>query len=494
MAEWQTVIGLEVHVQLKTKTKLFCSCSVESGGEPNRNVCPGCLGMPGTLPVPNEKAVELAVRLGLALHCEIDPQPLWTRKNYFYPDLSSGYQITQTGATQWYDHPICRNGWLEIDLEDGEKKRIRINRIHIEEDAGKLVHDLSHSSSHFDANRGGTPLCEIVSEPDLRSEQEAVAYLSKLKQIVEYLEVGDADMEKGNLRCDANVSIRPGETAPFGTRVEIKNLNSFTNLEKAVAAERELQIVTLEMNGEVQQCTKRYDVARNQTFVMRTKEDALDYRYTPDPNLPRLQIDPALVERVRGELPELPEARRQRYIDELGLTPYDAQVLCAERPVAEWFEKAAEKLSNKKLVANWMMTEVLREAKSAQGAEVTIPASQGLPLLKFGPGELAELVNLIEEGTISGKIAKTVFAEMVEKGGAPRKIVEEKGLLQVSDFGEIEKVVQSVLDANPAQLEQYKGGNQKLRGYFVGQVMKAMAGKGNPAVINQVLDKLVGGA
>ena len=487
MADWKNVIGLEVHVQLKTKTKLFCACPVETGARPNSHVCPVCLGMPGALPTVNEQALEYAIRLGLALHCEIDPRPMWTRKNYFYPDLPKGYQVTQTGGLPYYDHPVCKNGWLDIELEDGTTRRIGITRIHMEEDAGKLIHDMSPSESHFDANRCGTPLCEIVSEPDIRTAKEAVAYLTKLKQIVEYTGVGDADMEKGNLRCDANISIRPSEDAPFGTRAEIKNLNSFTHLEKAVEAERELQIVTLESGGVVEQCTKRYDVANNRTVVIRTKEDAFDYRYFPEPDLPRLTVTPELVEKVRASLPELPEDRRKRFVDALGLTAYDARVLCAEKPVADWFEAAAAASPSPKLVANWMMTEVLREARTgADGA--TIPASQGLPNLKFSPEQLGELVALIEKGTISSKIAKTVFAEMVSTGESPEAIVKAKGLVQVSDVGAINEAVRKVVEANPAQLEALKAGNAKLRGFFVGQVMKAMAGKGNPALINQALD------
>jgi aspartyl-tRNA(Asn)/glutamyl-tRNA(Gln) amidotransferase subunit B len=478
MSRYFPVIGLEVHAQLTTRTKLFCGCELDFGGQPNSRVCPVCLGMPGTLPVPNQEAVDLAIRLGLALNCEIDPAPLWTRKNYFYPDLPKGYQITQTGGIPVYDHPVCKNGWLEITLSDGSTKKIRINRIHMEEDAGKLVHDFSPKSSHFDANRCGTPLCEIVSEPDLRSPEEAVLYLEKLKQILEYTGVCDANMERGNLRADANVSLRPSEDAPFGTRCEIKNLNSFSNLQKAVEAEMALQAITYDSGGTIDQCTKRYDVNNNKTIVIRSKEDAHDYRYFPEPDMVRMTITPAMIEAQQALLPELPDARRTRFVEQYGITAYDAQVLCLDKAVADWFDLAAQNAKNAKLVSNWMTSELLREVKELEG---------GLAAIKIQPQQLAELVNLIEDGTISGKIAKTVFAEMWESGQDPKAIVEAKGLVQVSDTGAIEAIVESVLDENPAQVAEVLAGKEKTKGFLVGMIMRKSQGKANPGLVNQVL-------
>ncbi len=479
MSKYSPVIGLEVHAQLKTQTKLFCGCKLEFGAAPNSHVCPVCLGMPGTLPVPNKEAIQLAIKLGLALNCEIDLEPMWTRKNYFYPDLPKGYQITQTGGIPFYDRPICKNGYLDIELADGTQKRIGITRIHIEEDAGKLIHDYSVAHSHFDANRCGTPLCEIVSEPDIRSPEEAVAYLEKLKQIVEYTEVGDADMEKGNLRCDANISLRLGEDAPFGTRAEIKNLNSFSNIDKAIRAEMELQAVTLDSGKEVNQCTKRYDAGTGKTIVIRSKEDAHDYRYFPEPDMVRPKLSEELVQDIKENLPELPEARRARFVEECGITPYDAHVLTLDKAVSEYFDAVSAKAKNKKVAANWIISELLRELKEVEG---------GLSACKISPDQLADLVNLIEDGTISGKIAKTVFAEMFESGKAPEVIVKEKNLVQITDTGFIVDIINKVLDENPDQLADFLGGKDKLKGFFVGQIMRQSQGKANPGMVNQFLD------
>ena len=481
MSKYYPVIGLEVHAQLKTQTKLFCSCSTEFGATPNSNVCPGCLGLPGSLPVPNNEAVRLAIRLGLALNCEIELNAQWTRKNYFYPDIPAGYQTTQIGGDLVFDHPIAKNGWLEIELEDGSTKRIGITRIHMEEDAGKLIHDLSPNNSHFDANRCGTPLCEIVSEPDIRSPQEAVLYLQKLKQILEYTDTCDANMEEGNLRCDANVSIRPSEDAPFGTRSEIKNLNSFSNLEKAVEAEISLQAVTIDSGHTVEQCTKRYDVSSAKTITIRSKEDAQDYRYIPDPNLARMKVSPELIKEIGDAMPELPDQRRERFVADYEITPYDSIVLTMEKDVSEWFDQAAQDCKNPKLLANWVITDLLREVKDQEG---------GLAEVKIQPKQLAAMVNLIEDKTISGKIGKTVFDEMLKTGEDPAKIIEAKGLVQITDPDSIEKVVREVIAENPSQFEEFKGGKMAIKVLNVGQTMRKTGGKANPGMVNQILDKI----
>jgi len=481
MPAYFPVIGLEVHAQLTTRTKMFCGCPVDTTSAPNTNVCPVCLGMPGAMPVPNQHAVELAIRLGLALNCEIDLQAMWTRKNYFYPDLPKGYQITQTGGLPVYDHPVCKNGYLDIELEDGTTKRIGITRIHMEEDAGKLIHDMSPEGSHFDANRCGTPLCEIVSEPDLRSQGEAVAYLQKLKQILEYTGVCDANLENGNMRCDANVSIRPSENAPFGIRAEVKNLNSFSNLEKAIEAEILLQTITLDSGRTVEQCTKRFDPNTNKTSVIRSKEDAHDYRYFPEPDMVRLRIDPAQVESIRASMPELPEARRSRFLDSYGITIYDAQVLTQEREVSEWYDEAAAQCKNPKLLANWVISELLREVKELEG---------GVKSTLIQPLQLARMVNLIDDNTISGKIGKIVFREMFETGKTPDQIIQEKGLVQITDTSAIEALVKEIVDANPGQFAEFKAGKVALKGFFVGQAMKKSGGKANPGMLNEILDKL----
>jgi aspartyl-tRNA(Asn)/glutamyl-tRNA(Gln) amidotransferase subunit B len=481
---YHAVIGLEVHAQLKTQTKLFCSCKVETGVESNTNVCPVCLAMPGSLPVPNGRAVELAIRLGLALNCEIDPLPMWTRKNYFYPDLPKGYQITQTGGIPLYDHPVCKNGYLEIQKASGEVKRIGITRIHMEEDAGKLVHDFTPSHSHFDANRCGTPLCEIVSEPDLRDPEEATLYLQKLKQILEYTDVCDANMELGNLRCDANISIRPTETSPFGTRVEIKNLNSFSNVAKAIQTEIDLQSITLDAGGEVIQATKRFDAGTSKTSIIRTKEDAHDYRYFPEPDMVRLVITPEMIAQAKSELPELPDARRARFVESYQLSAYDAEVLTIEKSLADYFDTAAAASENPKMVANWISSELLRELREVQ---------MDFSACKIQPAQLAKLVNLIHSGTISGKIGKTVFAEMWATGKEPEQVIKEKDLVQISDEGAIQAMIQEILDANPDQLAEFRSGKAKVRGFFVGLVMQKTKGKANPATVNKLLDQCLAG-
>ena len=474
------VIGLEVHAQLSTRSKMFCGCKVEFGAEPNTLVCPVCLGMPGTLPMPNAKAVEYAIMMGLACGANIDEKAMWTRKNYFYPDLPKGYQITQQGENALYDRPICTKGHLDIDLEDGTRKRIGLTRIHMEEDAGKLIHDLTVADSLFDANRCGTPLIEIVSDPDLRTPREAYLYLEKLKQILEYLEICDANMERGNLRCDANVSLRKDENAPFGNRVELKNMNSFHNIEKALESEIELQASMLDRGETIPKQTKRWDVARGVTVATRTKEEAHDYRYFPEPDLVRINVGRAQIESIRKTLPELPEARRKRYVEEYGIPPYDAGVLTSDKPVSQFYERVCAVTKDKKAASNWVMGEVLRVVK-----DQSIKVGD----LKFSPEQLGELVNLIVDGTISGKIAKAVFEDMLAEGKAPGQIVKDKNLVVINDSGAIEAFIKEVLDKNPDSIAAYKGGKTKLMGFFVGQVMKLSGGKAGPEQVNQILKK-----
>ncbi len=482
--KYSVVIGLEVHAQLSTNTKMFCGCRLEFGSEPNTLVCPICLGMPGTLPVPNEKAVEYAIKMGLATSANIDRQAMWTRKNYFYPDLPKGYQITQQGGVPLYDRPICTGGFIDIDLDDGSRKRIGLTRIHMEEDAGKLIHDMTVTDSLFDANRCGTPLCEIVSDPDLRTPREAYLYLEKLKQILEYLEICDANMERGNLRCDANVSLRLSEDAPFGNRVELKNMNSFHNIEKALEVEIALQAEMLDRGEVIGQQTKRWDVDRGVTVPIRTKENATDYRYFPEPDLMRINISEAQIAAIAAKQPELPEARRSRYVTEFGIPTYDAAVLTKEKIVSEFYEEVCSITADKKLASNWVMGEVLRVVKD-KGISVQ--------QLAFKPQQLGELINLIIDQTISGKIAKTVFEEMLETGKAPGKIVVDNGLQVISDDGTIEKIVLEVIEKNPSSLADYRAGKVKLFGFFVGQAMKASQGKASPEKLNQLLKKHLDG-
>jgi aspartyl-tRNA(Asn)/glutamyl-tRNA(Gln) amidotransferase subunit B len=477
---YSVVIGLEVHAQLSTRTKMFCGCKVEFGAEPNTLVCPVCLGMPGTLPVPNVRAVEYAIKMGLACDARIDTHAMWTRKNYFYPDLPKGYQITQQGENPLYDRPICTGGHLDIDLDDGSRKRIGLTRIHMEEDAGKLIHDLTVADSLFDANRCGTPLVEIVSDPDLRTPREAYLYLEKLKQILEYLEICDANMERGNLRCDANISLRKDEFSPFGNRVELKNMNSFHNIEKALEAEIELQTMILDRGETVPKQTKRWDVARGVTVATRTKEEAHDYRYFPEPDLVRLNIAHAQIDDLRKVMPELPEARRKRYAEDYGIPAYDAAVLTAEKSLSVFYERVCAITADKKAASNWVMGEVLR---------VTKERSIGVGDLKFSPEQLGELINLILDGTISGKIAKAVFEDMLAEGKAPGQIVKDKNLVVINDTGAIEVFVKDVLEKNPDSVAAYKGGKVKLMGFFVGQVMKLSGGKAGPEQVNQLLKK-----
>lgn len=474
--KYQPVIGLEVHVQLKTDTKIFCGCSTRFGEGPNTQTCPVCLGLPGALPVVNKRVVDFAVKAGLATNCSIARRSIFARKNYFYPDLPKGYQISQ------FEDPICKRGWLDIEV-NGFPKRIGITRIHMEEDAGKLVHgDFAgfDSGSGVDLNRACTPLLEVVSEPDIRSADEAVAYLKQLHQIVTWLGICDGNMEEGSFRCDANVSVMPVGSDVLGTRAEIKNVNSFKFVKQAIEYEIERQIDLIEDGGKVVQETRLFDPGSGRTRSMRSKEEAHDYRYFPDPDLVPLVIDEEWVNRARKELPELPERRRQRFIIEMGIPEYDAEVLTASRALADYYEECVAFHHNAKSVSNWVMGEITRALNDFGG---TI---ENCPII---PKRLAELLKLIDAGTISVKIAKTVFDEMWNSGKEPGVIVEEKGLLQVSDSGAIEAIIDEILSREAGQVEEYRNGKEKLFGFFVGQVMKASKGKANPAVVNDLLLK-----
>jgi aspartyl-tRNA(Asn)/glutamyl-tRNA(Gln) amidotransferase subunit B len=478
--KYQVVIGLEVHTQLTTNTKIFCGCSTRFGSQPNSQTCPVCLGFPGALPVLNEKVVEYAIRAGLATNCSITERSIFARKNYFYPDLPKGYQISQ------FDLPICLDGHLDIEVE-GEKKRIGITRIHMEEDAGKLVHaDLPGvgDDSCVDLNRACTPLLEVVSEPDMRSPDEAIAYLKKLHQIVVYLGICDGNLEEGSFRCDANVSLMPVGSTTFGTRAELKNINSFKFIKQAIEYEMERQAEILDEGGRIIQETRLFDPGTGTTRSMRGKEEAHDYRYFPDPDLVPVIVDPAWIERVRATLPELPEAKRLRFTRELGLTEYDAEVLSASRELAHYFEETLALFGQPKMVANWVMGEVTR-ALNEDG--------KGIAQCPVTPALLADLLKLIEGGTVSGKIAKTVFDEMYKTGKEPAAIVQEKGLVQVSDSGAIEAIIDEVLMKEAGQVAEYRSGKDKLFGFFVGQVMRLSKGKANPALVNELLLKKLNG-
>jgi aspartyl-tRNA(Asn)/glutamyl-tRNA(Gln) amidotransferase subunit B len=478
--KYQAVIGLEVHVQLLTNTKIFCGCSTRFGAEPNSQTCPVCLGLPGALPVLNNKVVEYAIRAGLATNCSIAPRSIFARKNYFYPDLPKGYQISQ------YELPICADGHLDI-VVDGETKRIGITRIHMEEDAGKLVHmDTMEAGekSYVDLNRACTPLLEVVSEPDLRSADEAVAYLKQLHQIVVYLGICDGNMEEGSFRCDANVSLMPVGSTEFGTRAELKNINSFRFVKQAIEYEIERQADILDEGGAVVQETRLFDPASGTTRSMRSKEEAHDYRYFPDPDLVPLVVSDNWIAEIRSTLPELPDAKRQRYLTGLGLPELDAEVLSASRDIADYFDACVALYPQAKPVSNWVMGEVLRALKEDNREIADCPVT---------PALLTGMLRLVEAGTISGKIAKTVFDEMYKTGKEPARIVEEKGLVQVSDTGAIETIIHEVLAANAEKVEEYRGGKDKLFGFFVGQVMKASKGKANPALVNEMLLKKLQG-
>jgi len=471
--EFEPVIGLEVHAQLKTETKIFCGCSTEFGAPPNTHTCPVCLGMPGVLPVLNRKVVDYTLRTALATNCRINPESRFARKNYFYPDLPKGYQISQ------YELPLAEKGTIDIGL-NGQRKRIGITRIHMEEDAGKLIHDPGRPQSRVDFNRTGVPLMEIVSEPDIRSPEEAGAYLRQLRAIVRYIGVCDGNMEEGSFRCDANISIRPKGSDSFGTRAELKNLNSFRHVEKALKYEIRRQIEIVTDGGQIIQETRLWDPDQNRTHGMRGKEEAHDYRYFPDPDLLPLVIDDDWIDRIRNTLPELPDAKRARFISQYGLPAYDAQILTTSREMADYFEVCLKWCKNPKLVSNWVMVELTgllnNTVKTIDQSPVTAE-------------HLGKMLQMVDDDAISGKIAKIVFTEMATTGQPPGKIVEKKGLVQVSDADALGAMVDKVLADNSAQVTDYKNGKTKIIGYFVGQVMKLTKGQANPKMVNEILRK-----
>ena len=475
--EWETVIGLEIHTQLATKSKIFSAASTTYGAEPNTQACAVDLGLPGVLPVLNAEVVRMAAMFGLATHSTVAPRSVFARKNYFYPDLPKGYQISQ------FELPIVHDGYLDIELEDGSSKRIGITRAHLEEDAGKSLHENFQGKTGVDLNRAGTPLLEIVSEPDIRSAKEAVAYMKKIHSLVRYLDISDGNMQEGSFRCDANVSMRPKGQAELGTRAEIKNINSFRFVEQAINYEVQRQIMLLESGGMVVQETRLYDANKHETRSMRSKEEANDYRYFPDPDLLPVELDDAFIESVRKTLPELPDARKARFVSEYGLPEYDAGVLTASRELADYYESAVQVAGGaSKLTANWVMGD-LSGALNRDDFDIT-----DSPL---SAGALGGLLQRIEDGTISGKIAKQVFEAMWKGEGSADDVIEQQGLKQISDASAIEGIIKEVLDNNPKQIEQYRGGQDKLFGFFVGQVMKATQGKANPKQVNELLRKLL---
>ena len=477
MSDYETVIGLEVHAQLLTESKIFCGCPTRFGDEPNKNTCPVCTGFPGVLPVLNKKVVEFAIRVGLAAHCQIARTSRWARKNYFYPDLPKGYQISQ------YELPLCRDGFIEIEA-NGAKRKIRLTRIHMEEDTGKNIHQARGDYSLVDFNRCGVPLLEIVSEPEMRNAHEASQYLKKLRSILQYLEVCDGNMEEGSFRCDANISLRPQGSRDFGTKVEIKNMNSFKAVENALEYEIERQARTLSDGGKLIQETRLWDAEREVTRSMRSKEYAHDYRYFPEPDLLPLVIDEKWIAEIEAALPELPERRRERFVAEYALPPYGAELLTSRRDVADYFETAVKIHRNPKAISNWVMGDLFRVIKEKRLDDALRITAWPIP-----PEHLAGMVRMIDEGKISGKIAKTLFAEMLERREPPEKIVRDKGLEQVTDTSDIEKTVAEVMSAHAQQAADYRAGNEKVFGFLVGQVMKATRGKANPQMVNEALKK-----
>ena len=468
--DYEIVIGLEVHSELSTKTKIFCSCPNEFGGEENTHCCPVCMAIPGALPVLNEKVVEYAIKAGLATNCEIASTSKNDRKNYFYPDLPKSYQISQ------YDMPLCEHGYVEIEV-DGEKKKIGLTRIHIEEDAGKLNHDDYGRGSLVDLNRAGVPLIEIVSEPDLRSSAEVDAYLKKLKSILEYIEVSDCKMEEGSLRADVNVSVRKKGSKEFGTRTEMKNMSSFRSIVRAIDYEAQRQIDVLEDGGVITQDTLRWDDVSGKTFSMRSKEDAKDYRYFPEPDLAIIKISEEMKENIRKTLPEMPEVRRERYVKEFNLPEYDSKVLTAEKAISDMFEKANSICNNPKTVSNIIMTDIIGYLNAEEMEAKEIP---------FTAEQLGNLIVLIDKGTISSSIAKKVLQEMFKEPKEPQKIIEEKGWVQISDEGAIKEVVLKILEANSASVADFKAGKDRALGFLVGQAMKETKGKANPQMLNKL--------
>jgi aspartyl-tRNA(Asn)/glutamyl-tRNA(Gln) amidotransferase subunit B len=472
---YEPVIGLEVHAHLLTRSKIFCGCPTRFGDEPNHNTCPVCMGFPGVLPVLNKKVVEFAIKAGLATHCEISRTSRWARKNYFYPDLPKGYQISQ------YELPVCERGFLEIEA-GGIKKKIRLTRIHMEEDAGKNIHDVRGDYSLVDLNRAGVPLLEIVSEPDLASADEATAYLKDLRAILQYLEICDGNMEEGSFRCDANVSVRPAGARELGTKVEIKNLNSFKAVEKAIGSEIARQVETLSEGGKLVQETRLWDAEREETRSMRSKEFAHDYRYFPDPDLLPLVIDEKWIADIRASLPELPAAREERFVAAYGLPRYDAALLTSRCDVADYFEAAVKIHSNPKAISNWVMGDLFRVIKESK-----LDDALRIAEWPISAEHLAAMIRMIDEGKISGKIAKGLFNDMLASGASPETIVREKGLEQMSDAGSIESAVDQVLAAHAKVASDFRAGNEKAFGFLVGQVMKATQGKASPQVVNEIL-------
>jgi aspartyl-tRNA(Asn)/glutamyl-tRNA(Gln) amidotransferase subunit B len=470
---YEAVIGLEVHAQMLTESKIFCGCSTAFGAEPNTQTCPICTGMPGVLPVLNRRAVEFAVRTGLAANCRINGLSRFARKNYFYPDLPKGYQISQ------YELPLAEGGWVDLVL-DGETRRVGLTRIHMEEDAGKNIHEEKSAYSFVDLNRTGVPLMEIVSEPDIRSGREASAYMRKLRAILRYIGVCDGNMEQGSLRCDANISVRPRGREALGTKVELKNMNSFKFVERAIDYEINRQTEELEQGRPVVQETRLWDPGAGVTVSMRMKEEAHDYRYFPEPDLVPVEVDERWLEEIRASLPELPDGKRERFVREHGLPEYDADLLTAERPLAEWFEEAVTLGGQPKTVSNWVMGELLRLLNETGTAVEACPLE---------PLRLVELLKLIDAGTISHKIAKTVFDEMFRSGKDAETVVQEKGLVQITDESAIASALDEVIAKSPGEFERLRAGEAKLAGFFVGQVMKATRGKANPRVVNDLLRK-----
>jgi aspartyl-tRNA(Asn)/glutamyl-tRNA(Gln) amidotransferase subunit B len=475
--KYESVIGLEVHCELKTKTKIFCGCSTEFGAEPNTHVCPVCLGLPGVLPVLNKEVLHFAIKAGLALHCEILPYSKFDRKNYYYPDLPKNFQTSQ------FDLPICLGGYLDIEV-GGETRRIRITRIHMEEDAGKLVHSGStidsSDNSFVDYNRTGVPLLEIVGEPDLRSGEEAKAYLEKLRSILQYLDVSDCRMEEGSMRCDANISVRPVGTDKLGVKTELKNINSFTGVQKGIEFEAVRQAELLEDGGTIIQETRGWEEGKGITVSQRVKEGSNDYRYFPEPDLIPIEVSPEWIEEIRKELPEMPDARRIRFVEKLGLPEYDANLLTLEKQTADYFEAVVAEGVDAKTASNWMLGEFAKQLNVSGLTADKAPVK---------PAQLAALLSLMAKGTISGKIAKSVLPEMWTSGKSAEEVVKDKGLVQISDTGALEEIIKSVIAANPQSVADYKAGKKKAVGFLVGQVMKQTKGRANPGVVNQLLVK-----